>query len=86
MKSLYKMTKEQLVAECKRLKSENERLQYELDNLSDYCCDVEHELADSVGDNVIKDFNWFKFRLAEHNLLTAELEDFIESYLKFNNV
>ena len=89
MKDLYKMTKEELVTKRKRLQSENERLQDELDNLSDNYTEMENQYADAINGfndtNVIKNVNWFKFRLQIDGLLTPQLESFIEDYLKYHN-
>ena len=90
MKSLYQMTKEELIATCRKLQSENETLQDELDRLSDCYVDMENQLAETANvidsTDVIKDVSWFKWKLQLDNLLTPELEKFIENYLKFNNV
>lgn len=87
--SLYKLTKEELIARCKRLQSENERLQGELNNLSDSYTEMENMCADAVNtlDNAdtIRDMNWFKFKLEVEGLLTPQLESFIETYLKYYN-
>lgn len=89
MKNLYKMTKEELIARCKRLQSENENLQDELDKLSDCYTELENELADKINFldaiDTIKDVDWFKYRLQLDGLLTPELESFIDYYLKFYN-
>ena len=89
MKELYKMTKEQLIVACKRLQSENERLQDELDGLSDCYTELENEYADIVNnsDRVdrINNIEHFKWKLSIDNLLTPELSDFIDYYLKFHN-
>jgi len=89
VKDLYKMKKEELIAKCKRLQSENERLTDELDRLSDCYTEMENESADLFNalnnDNVIKDVDWFKFKLEIEGLLTPQLESFIETYLKYHN-
>ena len=89
MKDLYKMTKEELIARCKRLQSENENLQDELDKLSDCYTELENDLADRINFldaiDTIKNVDWFKYRLQLDGLLTPELESFIEHYLKFYN-
>ena len=46
--SFYKMTKEELIAECRRLQRENEILKCELDNLSECYSDLESQLIDEV--------------------------------------
>lgn len=83
------MTKEELIARCKRLQSENERLNDELDNLSDCYTELENESADALNAlddmNIIKDLDLFKFRLEIEGLLTPQLESFIETYLKYYN-
>ena len=87
--SLYKMTKEELIARYKRLQSENERLRSELNNLSDNYTEMENMCADAVNTlnnaDTIRDMNFFKFRLEIEGLLTPQLESFIETYLKYYN-
>lgn len=89
MKELYKMSKEELIARCKKLQSENEKLEDELDKLSDCYTEMENQLADiSIildAADVIKDVNYFKFRLELDYLLTPQLKSFIEDYLKYYN-
>lgn len=89
MKELYKLTKEELIARCRKLQSENDDLQSELDNLSESYSELENQLAEQINDfdsrDIIKDVDWFKWKLQLNNLLTPELESFIEDYLKFNN-
>lgn len=89
MKNLYKMTKEELMLNCKRLQSENENLQDELDRLSDSYVEMENNLANEINYlnnlNTIKDVDWFKCRLLLYDLLTPQLEAFIEDHLKFYN-
>ena len=90
MKDLYKMTKEELILECRRLRSENERLQDELDRLSDCYTEMENQLANTINDldstDMIYDVDWFKFRLSDCGLMTPQMEEFIDYYLKFHNV
>ena len=91
--NLYELTKEQLIEECKRLQSENEKLNDELDNLSDCYTEMENDCADAVNalndingsTNIIRDMDWFKFKLENEGLLTPQLESFIEYYLKYHN-
>ena len=87
MKELYRMTKEELIARCRNLQSENERLQDELDRLSDCYTEMENDLADKINTldavDTIKDMDWFKYRLELDGLLTPQLESFIEDYLKY---
>ena len=47
MKDLYQMTKEELIAYCKRLQRENEILKLELDDLSECYSDLESQLIDA---------------------------------------
>ena len=87
--SFYKMTKEQLIAECRKLRSENDRLQDELDALSDCYSELENEAADLANTidvtDTIKDMDWFKYKLELYGLLTPQLEQFIEYYLQYHN-
>ena len=89
MKELYRMTKEELIAKCRKLQSENERLQDELDELSDCYTEMENDLADKINTldavDTIMDTEWFKYRLQLDGLLTPQLESFIEDYLKYYN-
>ena len=89
MKELYQLTKEELIARCRKLQSENERLQDELDSLSDCYTEMENQLADQINTfnatDIIKDVDYFKWRLQLDNLLTPQRESFIENYLKFYN-
>ena len=54
MKTLYQMKKEELIALCKKLQSENERLKDELEDLSDCYTEMENQLA--VQFNSMNDF------------------------------
>lgn len=87
--SLYKMTKEELIAKCKRLESENNRLQDELEKLSDCYTEMENKYVDAVNtlddDIVIKDVMVFKYRLQIEGLLTPQMESFVENYMKWYN-
>ena len=89
MKELYKMTKEELIAKCRKLQSENENLQDELDRLSDCYTEMENKLTDAMvaldDPNLMNDVDYFKYRLQLDGLLTPQLESFIEDYLKFYN-
>ena len=90
MKELCRMTKEELISKCRKQQSEIERLQDELDRLSDCYTEMENQLADQINTldaiDTIKDVNWFKYRLQLDGLLTPQLESFIEDYLKYYNV
>lgn len=83
------MTKEELIAKCKRLESENNRLQDELEKLSDCYTEMENKYVDAVNtlddDIVIKDVMVFKYRLQIEGLLTPQMESFIENYMKWYN-
>jgi predicted nuclease with TOPRIM domain len=83
------MTKEELIANCKRLQSENERLTDELEKLSDCYSDLENKLADAINTldstDTIKDLEYFKFKLELEGLLTPQLKSFLDTYLKFYN-
>ena len=46
--NLYKLTKEELIARCKRLQSENAKLLQELDELSNCYLELENQLNDEV--------------------------------------
>ena len=87
MKELWNMTKEELIAKCRRLQLENENLQDELDRLSDAYSDLENDFAEIANafDSLsgVGDINWFIHRLELDGLMTPELYDFIENYLKF---
>lgn len=89
MKDLYKMRKEELIVKCQRLHSENERLQDELERLSDFYTELENQYADVIDayddTDVIKDVHYFKLRLEIEHLMTPQLEDFIDYYLKYHN-
>ena len=89
MKDLRKMKKEELVVKCQRLQSENERLQDELDRLSDFYTELENQYADVIDayddTDAIKDVHYFKLRLEIEGLLTPELENFIDYYVKYHN-
>lgn len=83
------MTKQELIVTCRKLQSENENLQDELDRLSDCYTEMENERSDVINalnnENCIKDVGWFKFKLQCEGLLTPQLESFIEDYLKWYN-
>ena len=89
MNNFYKMTKEQLVATCRKLYSENETLKDELDRLSDCYTEMENKLVDATHvveqEAAINDVEHFKYRLRLDGLLTPELEEFIEYYMRYHN-
>ena len=83
------MTKAELIARCEGLQSENDRLQDELDSLSDCYTEMENQCADAVNTldcaKGIKNINRFKWMLQLEGLLTPKLDSFIEDYLKWYN-
>lgn len=83
------MTKLQLINENKRLQEENENLKSNYENLSDLYCEMENKYADLQNkfdsDCMIKDLDWFKWKLTIDGLLTPELEEFIEYYVRYHN-
>ena len=87
MKSFYKMTKEELIAAVRKLQSENERLTDELDRLSDFYFEMENQLAvNSLNEtSTILNVNHFKWRLQIDDMMTPQIESFIEDYMKFYN-
>ena len=74
---------------CRRLQLKNEELQHEIDELNSCYTEMENQLAERINilDNTdtIKDVNYFEWRLQLENMLTTELESFIEDYLKYHN-
>lgn len=83
------MTKLQLINENKRLKEENENLIQNYDNLSDLYCEMENKYADLQNkfDSgcSITDIKRFKYQLIIDGLMTPELEEFIEYYVRYYN-
>lgn len=83
------MTKEELIAKCRKLSSENEKLQDELNRLSDCYVEMKNQCADAINTlnnaNTIKDIHWFIWKLQIDGLLTPQLKEFIEYYLKYHN-
>ncbi len=43
-------------------------------------------IKEEMGDNTIIDIYKFKRELRQQNLMTDELEEFIENYMRFDNV
>ena len=89
MNNFYGMTKEELIAKCRKLQSENKFFRDELDHLNDCYYQLENSYADAI--NVedqpdIVNLEYFKYRLEIDGLLTPQLESFIEDYLKYYNV
>ena len=89
MSKFHSLTKLALIAECSRLESENETLRDELDRLSDCYSEMENQLADKTNalesEDSIRSVHLFKYALQLDNLLTPELESFIDNYLKYYN-
>ena len=83
------MTNLQLTNENKRLKEENEDLKSNYDNLSDLYCEMENKYADLVNNidsgNSITNIENFKWKLNVNGLLTPELKEFIECYVRYYN-
>ena len=82
-------TKLQLTNENKRLREENENLKSDYENLSDCYCEIENKYADLQNKfdsgNTIMDVENFKWKLRLDGLLTPELENFIEWYIRYHN-
>ena len=89
MKDIYKMSKVELILYSKSLQTENERLQAELDSLSDCYFEMENQCANVINaynaTDMIKNVAYFKLRLQIDHLLTPQLENFIDFYLKYYN-
>jgi len=60
-----------------------ESLEYDLELLKDDIWDIEHEM-EPFRDG-IKDVKDFIFHAKADNVLTHEMEDWIENYMRFNN-
>ena len=89
------MTKEQLKQELEDLQNRVETLENDVDYWQEYAYDLEivkeeleeEELKDKIdlSEVSILDVNNFKFKLKINNLLTDELEKFIEDYIKYES-
>ena len=88
------MTKEQLKEQLEDLQNKVEILENDVDYWQEYANDIaiqKEELEETLKymvektNNVISDVNNFKFKLKINNLLTDELEKFIENYIKYEN-
>lgn len=86
------MTKEQLKEQLEELQNKVEQLENDVDYWEEYANDIaiqKEELEETLKymvektNNVISDVNNFKFKLKINNLLTDELEKFIENYIKY---
>ena len=76
------------------LQNKVEQLENDVDYWEEYANDIaiqKEELEETLKymvektNNVISDVNNFKFKLKINNLLTDELEKFIENYIKYEN-
>ena len=88
------MTKEQLKQELEDLQNRVEILENDVDYWQEYAYDLEivkealeEELKDKIdlSEVSILDIDDFKFKLKINNLLTDELEKFIENYIKYES-
>lgn len=48
--------------------------------------ELKESIKEEMGDNTIIDVYKFKRELRQQNLMTDELEEFIENYMRFDNV
>ena len=86
-----KMTKADLEQLVKEQAVKIEELEGQLADGEGFYAEMEYQVADlsqkleKLEDNGIYDLNHFKWRLQMDGLLTSQLEDFIENYLKFHN-
>lgn len=88
------MTKEQLKQELENLQNKVEILENDVDYWQEYANALEiekEELEEELKDKIdlskvsILDIDDFKFKLKINNLLTDELEKFIENYIKYES-
>lgn len=85
------MTKEQLKQELEDLQNKVEILENDVDYWQEYAYDLEIKLEEELKNKIdlskisILDVNNFKFKLKINNLLTDELEKFIENYIKYES-
>ena len=88
------MTKEQLKQELEDLQNKMEILENDVDYWQEYANDIaiqKEELEETLKymvektDNVILDLNNFKFKLKINDLLTDDLEKFIENYIRYES-
>ena len=82
------MTKAELEKDGDEWKQQAESLQEELDSLNEAYGELEeknYKLSNNININSIYDLDDFIFRLKIDNLYSAELEKFIEDYMRFYN-
>ena len=48
--------------------------------------ELKESIKEEMGDNTIIDIYKFKRGLRQQNLMTDELEEFIENYMRFDNI
>ena len=48
--------------------------------------EITYDLCDDLKENAILDVEKFKRQLEQQNLMSRELEEFIENYMRFDNV
>ena len=86
-----KMTKAELEDLVKKQAVQIEELEGQLADGDGFYAEMEYQVADlsrkleKLEENGIYDLNNFKWRMQMDGLLTPQLEDFIENYLKFHN-
>ena len=82
------MTKAELQKDRDEWKQQAESLQDDLDSLNEAYTELEeinYKLSNNMDINSIYDLDDFIFRLKIENLYSAELEKFIEDYMRFYN-
>ena len=82
------MTKAELQKDRDEWKQQAESLQDDLDSLNEAYTELEeinYKLSNNMDINSIYDLDDFIFRLKIDNLYSAELEKFIEDYMRFYN-
>ena len=88
------MTKEELKEKLEEMQDKIEQLENDVDYWVEYANDIaiqKEELEETLKymvektNNVISDVNNFKFKLKINDLLTDDLEKFIDSYIKYES-
>ena len=88
------MTKEQLKQKLEDLQNKVEQLENDVDYWEEYANDIaiqKEELEETLKymvektNNIISDVNNFKFKLKINDLLTDDLEKFIDSYIRYES-